>query len=147
MHIAKKRLFVHHQEERRVRLCEHAGTTGLDGLDLSCAPGGSCETGRQVAPVEELAGCGLDGTKRLSGLGANEATVLAGRGTAGQRTVLLCLLSVGSEGVGELRSGCGGVGVRSVVNLWLLVRNMLEASWRGYILVGIDLLPRKRIMG
>jgi serine/threonine-protein kinase RIO1 len=34
LHMAKKRLLVHHQRGRVDRLCEHAGTTGLDGLDL-----------------------------------------------------------------------------------------------------------------
>jgi hypothetical protein len=39
-----------------------------------------------------------------------------------QGTVLLGLLSVGSERLGKVRGGSGGVGVRSVVNLCACVR-------------------------
>lgn len=117
-----KRLLVHHRKEKCGRLCEQAGTAGLDGLDFSCGPRSSGETGGQLAAVKELAGCGLDGAEGGSGLAANEAAVLAGCGTAVQGTVLLGLLSVGSERLGELRSGSGRVGVRSVVNLCMRVR-------------------------
>jgi hypothetical protein len=103
-------------------LCEHAGATGLDSLDLSCGPRGSGEAGRQVAAVEELSGCGLDRAERLSGLAANEAAVLAGGDLAVQRTVLRGLLSVGSERLGEVGGRSSGVSVRSVVNLCASVR-------------------------
>jgi hypothetical protein len=103
-------------------LCEHAGATRLDSLDLGCGPRGSGKAGRQVAAVEELSGCRLDRPKRLSGLAANEAAVLAGGDLAVQRTMLRGLLSVGSERLGKVGGRSGGVSVRSVINLCACVR-------------------------
>lgn len=73
-----KRLLVHHRRKGCRRLCEQAGTAGLDGLDFSCGPRSPGEAGGQLAAVEELAGRGLDRAEGLSGLAANEAAILAG---------------------------------------------------------------------
>lgn len=67
---------------QQTRLCEHAGTARLDGLDLCFAPSSSAETGGKIAAVEELAGLRLNRAERLSRESTYETTVLAGEGTA-----------------------------------------------------------------
>jgi hypothetical protein len=99
----------------RGRLSEHARAASLDGLHLSLGPGETTETRGELSAVEELAVLGLDGAKRRARVAANGAV----EGSAAERTVLLSLRAVGSEGVGESSSWRGGVSARSVVNrLW-----------------------------
>jgi hypothetical protein len=99
----------------RGRLGEHARAASLDGLHLSLGPGQTTETRGELSAVEELAVLGLDWAKRRARVAANGAV----EGSAAERTVLLSLRAVGSEGVRESSSGRGGVSARSVVNrLW-----------------------------
>lgn len=71
----------------------------------------------QLLTVEELAGVRLNGTKRGTRVAA-DGTVGEGRETARsvERTVLLSLGAVGSEGVRQNTGGRGGVGSGSVVD-------------------------------
>jgi hypothetical protein len=96
----------------RGRLGEHARAASLDGLHLSLGPGETTETRGELSAVEELAVLGLDWAKRRARVAANGAV----EGSAAERTVLLSLRAVGSEGVRESSSGRGGVSARSVVN-------------------------------
>jgi hypothetical protein len=93
-------------------LRELAGTASLNGLHLSLAEGQAAETGRQLGAVEELAILGADGAQGVAGLATNAAV----EGRATERTVLLSLGAVGSEGVGKSSDRRGGVDARSVVD-------------------------------
>lgn len=109
------------QEKKEIKietfLREHAGAAGLDGLNLGLAPRETAETSRELSAIEELARAGLNGAERRSGLTADAAS---GEGGATERAVLLCLGSVGGEGVRESSGGRGGVNARTVVHgLWL----------------------------
>ena len=84
---ALERLFVWTQSKveslaQQTRLCEHAGTTRLDGLDLCFTPSSSAEAGGEVTAVKELAGLRLNRAERLSRESTDETTVLAGESTA-----------------------------------------------------------------
>lgn len=89
------------------------GTAGLNGFNLSLAPGKAVETGGQLEAVEELALLGLNGAQRRARVTADGT--LGERG-ATERAVLLSLGAVGSERVGQNARGRGGVRTRSVVN-------------------------------
>jgi hypothetical protein len=134
----------------RGRLCEHAGAASLDGFHLSLGPGETTETRGELSAVEELAGLGLDGAKRCARVAADGAV----EGSAAERTVLLSLRAVGSEGVWKSSSGRGGVSARSVVNrLWR--QNVSSGfGFRGYSstpaevhILGMERFPTKRMRG
>ena len=132
----------------RGRLGEHARAASLDGLHLSLSPGETTETRGELSAVEELAVLGLDGAKRRARVAANGAV----EGSAAERTVLLSLRAVGSEGVGESSSGRGGVSARSVVNrLWR--QNVSsgfgfrEGTRAGIHVRGMERFPTKRMRG
>lgn len=125
-------------------LCEHAGATGLNGVNLSLGPGETTEASRELRAVEELAGLGLDGTQR----GASVAADGAVEGGATERAVLLGLGAVGSKRVRESAGWRGGVNARSVVNgLWdLRLAHGFKGSEIEHVL-GTERLPTKRIRG
>lgn len=90
----------------------HAGTSGLNGLDLGLRPRQAAETSRQLSAIEELAGLGGNGTQGRAGLGSDVAAELG----AAEGAVLLGLGAVGGERVRESAHGGGGVHARRVVN-------------------------------
>lgn len=90
-----------------------AGTTGLDGLNLSLAPWQTVETLGKVGPVEVLTLLGLNGAQRSTCVATNSA--LSERSTT-KGTVLLGLGTVGSERVGQNTGRRSGVRTRRVVN-------------------------------
>jgi hypothetical protein len=90
----------------------HAGTTGLNGIDLSLRPGQTTEASGQLSAVEELAGLGDNRAQGRAGLGSDAAAELS----TTEGAVLLGLGAVGSERVGKSADGGGRVHARSVVN-------------------------------
>jgi hypothetical protein len=90
----------------------HAGTTSLNGIDLSLCPGQTTETSGQLSAVEELAGLGGNRAQGRAGLGSDAAAELS----ATEGAVLLGLCAVGRERVGKSADGGCRVHARSVVN-------------------------------
>ena len=80
----------------QTRLCEHAGTARLDGINLSLRVGHALEACGKLRTVEVKALAGLNGTKGRTGRVANTAREVA---RLVQRAVLLCLLAVVGEGL------------------------------------------------
>lgn len=93
---------------------EKAGTARLDGLDLGLAPWQAPEAGGELVAVEDLALARLDRAESGAGLAANGA---AGEFTLVERAVLLGLLAVAGERVGQRLGGRSRVGVGSVVHV------------------------------
>lgn len=96
-------------------LCELAGTTRLDRVNLGLRPGHALEAGRKLRAVEEEAVAGLDRAERGAWGATNSSRVVAG---LVEGAVLLGLLAVGRKGLRERVGGGGWVGVGSVVDLW-----------------------------
>lgn len=81
-----------------IHLCKHAGTAGLDGIDLGLRVGHSLEAGGKLGTVEVEALARLDGAEGRTGSAADAAGEVA---RLVQGAVLLCLLAVAGEGLGE----------------------------------------------
>ena len=66
-----------------------------------------------------------------------------------QRAVLLGLLAIARERIGERAGGRGGMNLRSVVDLWcrMSATQAIEGCTQVNSLLGVVRLPRKRIMG
>jgi hypothetical protein len=58
-----------------IHLCEHAGTAGLDGLDLSLRPGHPLEARGKLGAVEVEALACLNGSKGRAGSAADAGVV------------------------------------------------------------------------
>ena len=91
-----------------------AGTARLDCLNLGLSPCQSSEAIGKLITVEEKAFAGLYRAESRAGRAADTA----GRELVGlvQRSMLLGLLAVGCEGVGEGVGWGGWVGLRCVVD-------------------------------
>jgi hypothetical protein len=128
-----------------LHLCEHAGTTRLDGIDLGLRVGHALEACGKLGAVEVEALACLNRAEGRSRCAANTAGEVA---RLIQRAVLLRLLPVAGEGLGERVGGGGWVDLRSVVDvyIWLLAADS-SASIDGHVRLGVVRLPRKRIMG
>jgi hypothetical protein len=88
---------------------EQAGAAALDGLDLDGAPLHAAEARGQLVAVERLAAAGGDGSQAVARVRADVAAHV-------QRAMLLGLLAVRGEAVGERGArGGGGMRVRRVV--------------------------------
>lgn len=128
-----------------VHLCEHASTAGFDSLDLSLRPRHALETRGKLRAVEVEALACLNRTEGRAGSAANAARVVPG---LVQRAMLLCLLAVAGERLGERVSWGGWVGLRGVVDVctrWLAMT--LDTKHWHHVRDGVVRLPRKRIMG
>lgn len=102
----------------RPESCVQAGTTGLDGLDLCLGPREPAESSRKLRAIPELSLLRLDPAKGRAGGAANmPANNCREVHRLIQGAVLLCLLSVGSKGLGQLMGWGGWVRMWSVVDL------------------------------
>ena len=128
-----------------VHLCEHAGTTRLNGLDLGLRPSHSLESCGKLGTVEVEALACLNRAKGRAGSASNSAGVIS---RLVQRAVLLCLLAVTGEGLGQRVSGGGWVRLRSMVDVCRSMSALRSRVLQGHhIREGVVRLPRKRIMG
>jgi hypothetical protein len=128
-----------------VHLCEHTGTTRLNGLDLGLGPSHSLESCGKLGTVEVEALACLNRAKGRAGSASNTTGVIPG---LVQRAVLLCLLAIAGEGLGQRVSGGGWVRLRSMVDVCRSVSALRSRALQGYHLrEGVVRLPRKRIMG
>ena len=93
-----------------------AGTARLKQIHLGLCEGDLLEARGQLGTVEQEALCCLNGTEVLARRTTNVTADQSARGRV-QRAVLLCLLAVCLEGVGQLVGGRSWVRVRGVVNL------------------------------
>ena len=128
-----------------VHLCEHAGTTRLNSLNLGLRPSHSLESCGKLGTVEVEALACLNRAEGRAGSASNSAGVISG---LVQRAVLLCLLAVTSEGLGQRVSGGGWVRLRSMVDVCRSMSALRSRVLQGHhIREGVVRLPRKRIMG
>jgi len=97
-------------------LCEHAGPTRLNSIDLSLRESHALKACGKLGAVEVEALARLNGAKGGTGCAANTAGEVA---RLVQRAVLLCLLAVAGEGLGKRVGGGGWVGLRSVVDVYM----------------------------
>lgn len=97
-----------------LHLCEHAGTTRLDGVNLGLGEGHALEACGKLGAVEVEALARFNRAERRTGCAANTAGEVA---RLIQRAMLLCLLAVAGEGLGKRVGGGGWVGLRSVVDV------------------------------
>ena len=97
-----------------LHLCEHACTTRLDSIDLSLREGHALEACGKLGTVEVEALACLNGTKGRARSASNTAGVISG---LVQGAVLLGLLAVAGEGLGQRVSGGGWVRLRSMVDV------------------------------
>lgn len=91
----------------------HAGSTGLNGLNLGIRPRQPVEPLWELGAVKELALLGLHGAQGSARAAANGAL---GEGGTAERAVLLGLGAVVREGVRECPGGRGRVRTRRVVD-------------------------------
>jgi hypothetical protein len=128
-----------------VHLCEHAGATRLNSLDLGLRPSHPLEACGKLGTVEVEALACLNRAKSRARSASNTAGVISG---LVQRAVLLCLLTVAGEGLGQRMSGGGWVRLRSMVDVCRSVSALLPKALEcHHIREGVVRLPRKRIMG
>ena len=128
-----------------LHLCEHAGTTRLDSIDLSLGEGHTLEACGKLGAVEVEALARFNRAKGRSRRAANTAGEVA---RLVQRTMLLCLLAVAGKGLGERVGGGGWVSLRSVVDVYTcFLAADPDAFHDCHIRLGVVRLPRKRIMG
>lgn len=110
--------FHRHRIVNLIHLCVKAGSAGLDCLNLSRGPRKALESCGQLGAVKELALAGLDSSQGCTGCAAYMAAYDGWEAlTRVEGSVLLCLLSVGCEGLGQRVSGGGWVSLRCVVDL------------------------------
>jgi hypothetical protein len=110
-----------------VHLCEHTGTTRLNGIDLGLRPSHSLESCGKLGTVEVEAFACLNRAKGRAGSASNTAGVIPG---LVQRAVLLCLLAVTGKGLGQRVSGGGWVRLRSMVDICRSVSSASKGTSR-----------------